>query len=402
MVQYYRLMEDNICKVYEIIHDRYKVLSIPDGFMLTAIKIRFENGIEDTDKKNMKQEMNMGGTLQVLDCTLRDGGQGLENLNKNGIKTEAFTVSDKYKIAELVRDSGIDIIEIGCMADVNKKFEKFAIYENIEILSKYLPEKTNPDQIYAGLYVDPDTPIDKIPEYSPEFVEAVRVILRYSQLQKSIDFCTALAKKGYKIFIQPMVTMRYTEEELKRLVYAANEMGAYALYFVDSFGFMDEKDVERLYRFYSEELDVHVRIGFHAHNNMENAFYNARYFIEMLNDRNRIVDACVIGMGQGSGNLQTEVLVNYLNNKYETQYDINCILEICDMLEKFRSHDLETWGYSPVRLVPAIHHAAYKYAVAMRLQHHMSLVEINQVLAGIPEELRHRYTPDNLKKLLAK
>lgn len=344
----------------------------------------------------------MGGTLQVLDCTLRDGGQGLENLNKNGIKTEVFTESEKYKIAELVRDSGIDIIEIGCMADRYQGFEKYAIYENIETLSKYLPERTNLNQIYAGLYVDPDTPIEKIPEYSPEFVEGVRVILRYSQLQKSIEFCATLAKKGYKIFIQPMLTMRYTEEELKRLIYAANEMEAYALYFVDSFGYMDEKDVERFYRFYSEELDDQIRIGFHAHNNMENAFYNARYFIEMLNDRNRIVDACAIGMGQGAGNLQTEILLNYLNKNHGTKYDLNCLLEICDMLEKFRSHDMETWGYSPVRLVPAIHHAAYKYAVAMRLQYNMSLVEIHHALAGIPEELKHRYTPDNLEKLLAK
>ena len=58
----------------------------------------------------------MGAILNVLDCTLRDGGQGLENLNANGIKTEIFTDKDKIKIAELVRDSGIDIIEIGCMS----------------------------------------------------------------------------------------------------------------------------------------------------------------------------------------------------------------------------------------------------------------------------------------------
>ncbi len=344
----------------------------------------------------------MEGTLQILDCTLRDGGQGLEDLNSNGIETEIFTESDKHKIAELVRDSGIDIIEIGCMTGAYQGLEKFAIYENIEPLSKYLPERTNPNQIYTGLYVDPDTPIDCIPDYSPELVEGIRVILRYSQLQKSIDFCSALVKKGYKMFIQPMLTMRYTDEELKRLVYAANEMGAYALYFVDSFGYMNEKDVERLYRFYSEELDCSVRIGFHAHNNMENALFNARYFIELLNDRNRIVDSCAIGMGQGAGNLQTEVLVNYLNKNHGTNYDFECILEICDILEKFRSHGMETWGYSPVRLVPAVHDAAYKYAVAMRLKYNMSLVEINRALTGISDDLRHRYTPDNLEKLLSK
>jgi 4-hydroxy 2-oxovalerate aldolase len=342
----------------------------------------------------------MPGTLQVLDCTLRDGGQGLEDLNSNGIKTESFTDNDKYRIAELIRDSGIDIIEIGCMSEASQGLERFAIYENIEKLSKFLPKRTNPNQIYTGLYIDPDTPIDRIPDYTPELVEGIRVILRYSQLQQSIDFCSALAKKGYKTFIQPMLTMRYTDEELKRLVYAANEMGAYALYFVDSFGYMNEKDVERLYRYYSEELDPAVRIGFHAHNNMENALFNARYFVEKLNDRNRIVDSCAIGMGQGAGNLQTEILVNHLNKNLNTNYDFDCILEVCDILDKFRGHDMETWGYSPVRLIPAVHDVAYKYAVTMKLQYNMSLVDINRTLKGISDDLRHRYSPDNLKKLL--
>lgn len=341
----------------------------------------------------------MKAKLKVLDCTLRDGGQGLENLNSNGIKTEIFTNEDKIRIAELVRDSGIDIIEIGCMSVTCNNLEKFAVYHQIEDMAKFLPAKTNPNQIFTGLYIDPDTPIDMIPDATPDLVEGIRVILRYSQLQKSIDYCAALAKKGYKIFIQPMLTMRYSDDELKKLVYSANEMGAYALYFVDSFGYMHEKDVERLYHFYADELDPKIRIGFHAHNNMENAFSNAKYFIEKLMDRDCIVDSCAIGMGQGAGNLQTEVLTSYLNQKYGTHYDINNVLEVCDILEKFRPHDMETWGYSPVRLVSALNDAAYKYAVAMKLQYNMSLVEINKTLTGIPEELRHRYTSDNLKKL---
>lgn len=340
------------------------------------------------------------GTLKVLDCTLRDGGQGLESLNTSGITTEVFTDIEKRKIAELVRDSGIDIIEIGCMSKSSVGLEKFAIYESIQDLSKFLPKKRDENQIFTGLYIDPDTPIDEIPDYSPELVDGIRVILRYSQLQQSIDFCSGLSRKGYKVFVQPMLTMRYTDDELRKLVYASNEMGAYALYFVDSFGYMDEKDVERLYKFYVEELDENVKIGFHAHNNMENALYNARYFVEKLSNRDRIVDSCAIGMGQGAGNLQTEVLVNYLNKNYGTNYDFNCVLEICDILDKFRVHDMETWGYSPLRFIPAAHGAAYKYAVAMRLEYDMSLVEINQALSKLSGDMRHRYTSDNLIKLL--
>ena len=338
--------------------------------------------------------------IKILDCTLRDGGQGLENFYNNGIKTEEFSDSEKIKIAELVRDAGIDIIEIGCISYKDLHLEKYAIYQNLKRLSEFNPEKKNDHQIFTGLYVDPDTPIEEVPDYSPEMVEGIRVILRYSQLKQSLDFCKGLADKGYKVFVQPMLTMRYTNEELDLLIDYANEMKAYALYFVDSFGYMHEKDLERLYRFYNEKLDKSIRIGFHAHNNMQNALVNAQYFLEKLVDRDVIVDSCAIGMGQGAGNLQTEVLIEYMNRNYGTKYDMDCVLEICDMLDKFRPHDIETWGYTPLRFVPALHDAAYKYALAMKLKYNMSLVEINHALIGISDELKHRYTPENLEKLL--
>lgn len=341
------------------------------------------------------------GKIELLDCTLRDGGQGLESLNKSGIKTEIFTEEDKQNIIANIEDTGIEIIEIGCMTESNiKEMEQFAIYSDIETLSKYISKPRKEKIMYTGLYIDPDTSLDKIPIYSSDLVEGVRVIIRYSQLQKSIDFCKALARKGYKVFIQPMLTMRYKNDELERLVYSANEMGAYALYFVDSYGYMDELDVDRLYYFYAEKLSKEIKIGFHAHNNMDNAFCNAKYFLEELNDHDRILDVCVNGMGQGAGNLQTEILINYLNEKHGTNYKFEKVLDVCEILDKFRKHDIETWGYSPLRLIPAIHKCAYKYANAMRNEYNMSYKEINEILKNMPQELKHRYTRENLEKVL--
>lgn len=342
----------------------------------------------------------MTKTIQVLDCTLRDGGQGLENRNNNGIKTQSFSEQEKYQIVELLGNSGIDIIEIGSMSNSAIGQEHYAIYENIESLSRFLPKSQNSKQLFTGLFIDPDTPLDDVPNYSPELVEGIRVIMRYSQMQRSIDFCAGLAKKGYKVFIQPMLTMRYTDDELERLIYAANEMNAYSLYIVDSFGYMFPENLERLYRFYSEKLNSNIRIGFHAHNNMDSAFHNVSYFINQLADRDCIIDACATGMGQGAGNMQLEILVHYLNQRYGTKYDLDCVLAVCDKLEKFRQFELESWGYSPIQFVPAIHGASYKYAIAMRVEYDMSLVDIHHALSKLNGDMRHRYTPDHLKKLL--
>lgn len=343
----------------------------------------------------------MQDMLKVLDCTLRDGGFALEDFSKNGIRTASFTEEERRGLVENARDAGIDIIELGCMSEADKR-EEFAIYESIEEISKYIPERINETQMYVGFYRGPDTELNKIPEYSPEFIDGIRVIIRYSEIRKSLDFCAALSKKGYKVFIQPMLTMRYSDDELEQIIYAANEMQAFACYFVDSYGYMEERDVERLFRYYGERLDSDINIGFHAHNNLEMAFSNVRYFIERLHGRKKIVDSCAIGMGQGAGNLQTEILIHYINQKYGIKYEFDNVLEMCDILEKFRMHDMETWGYSPVRMIPAIHNAAYKYAVVMRVKYHMSLVEINRILSMMPEDLRHRYTAENLKELIGK
>ena len=50
------------------------------------------------------------------------------------------------------------------------------------------------------------------------------------------------------------MTMRYADEELEMVVDRANQMQAYALYVVDSFGYMQTKDVERFYRVYEKSL----------------------------------------------------------------------------------------------------------------------------------------------------
>lgn len=339
--------------------------------------------------------------IKLLDCTLRDGGQGLEDMSNNGIEAKLFNETDRLHIAASLRDSKVEIIELGSMSESKDNREGFAIYQDVQSLSKFIPERSGRGEMYVGLYTGPDTEVSKIPDHSPELVDGIRVIIRYSELDKSLLYCKALVNKGYKVFVQPMLTMRYSYEELHRLIDSVNEMGAYALYFVDSYGYMENKDVDELLGMYSEELDPEIYIGFHAHNNMERALENVKHFINQKNGRKKIVDSCAAGMGQGAGNLPTEVLVQYMNESFKTNYNFNSILEVCDILDKFSPHCMESWGYSPVRLVPAAHKAAYKYAAVMKLRYGMTLVEINKVLCSMPTEMKHRYTLENLEKLLS-
>ena len=343
--------------------------------------------------------MDSNKNILLLDATLRDGGQGLEDGYKNQFYTAKFGAEFIANAVDKLVSSDINIIELGAIGPSVDDKSMFAIYQNVEDLSKTLPQKRNPKQMYVGLYIGPDTGVDAIPEWNPSLVEGIRVILRYSELKKSIEYCAALAKKGYKVFVQPMLTMRYTNDELDYVLKASNDMGAYAAYFVDSYGYMTPADIDRLFAYYDQRLDANIHIGFHAHNNTNMAFANAQHFLSKQTNRALLTDSCVLGIGQGAGNLQTELIVPYLNANMGKNYNYDSVLDLSEMLEERFLHDNE-WGYSITRLLPAIHHAAHKYGPVLRKRFGMSYRDMNSFLAWIPNWDKQRYTEARTLELL--
>lgn len=340
----------------------------------------------------------MNKSIKILDCTLRDGGLGLEDANRHKISSESFSSEVQEIIIKKLNRTNLDIIEIGSIELSEDDKTRFAIYQNVRSVSARIPAYRNPNSMYVGLFRGPDTPVEDIPEWEPSLVDGLRVIIRYSELDKSLDFCAALAQKGYKVFVQPMLTMRYTKEEIEHILRRSNEMKAYAVYFVDSYGYMQAEDVQHFLYFYDERLDPEIKIGFHAHNNMNLAYANVLSFIGSDIQRDLICDSCIIGMGQGAGNLQTELIAPYLRDHYQNEYDYRSILDLCDLIEPYMAESI--WGYSVTRLLPALHKTAYKYAISLRKRYKLSFSVIDEVLSMMPEDLRHRYTPENTEKLL--
>ena len=343
----------------------------------------------------------MNDRIQLLECTIRDGALGLEDAWINDIARVSISERERIELGEIIARTEADIVEIGSIEISKQDKQKFDIYQDIEQASLAIPKNKRENQIYVAMFRGPDTPIEDLPDYREGLLDGVRVIIRYSELVKSLEFCDALSRKGYKVFIQPMATMRYTEEEIALLINYANEMKAYALYFVDSYGYMMPKDIIRFFKEYDEKLNAEVRIGFHAHNNMNMAFANAITFLNYNSKRKIILDATASGMGQGAGNLQTEIIVDYLNKEFGKTYNYSAVLQTCDFVERYNENGL--WGYSVMRLIPAVHGVAYKYAVYLRKTYGLSYVQIQHlldILNTLPDEMRYRYTKDNVLKLI--
>lgn len=337
----------------------------------------------------------MNKNIFLLDCTLRDGGFALEGETKHAL---AYSEEARVSIAQDLTDGSVDMIELGAMETGETDKRGFSVFHDLYEISALIPANARKNQIYAVFFRGPDIPLDSLPDWNEDLCRFIRLGVRYSEMEKSLDYCKKLCEKGYFVSIQPIVTMRYTEEELDKVIKAANEMNAYAVYFVDSYGSMYREDVERIYKKYDEGLNPDIKIGFHAHNNMGLASSNVMNMLSINSDRDVIIDACCLGMGQGAGNLQTEVIVPYLNKKYDGKYDFAKILKVCDRVSEFWNDNL--WGYSVAAMIPAVYGAAYKYGLALRNDQNCSYEEIANILQHIPDEMKYRFTKSNLEILM--
>ena len=346
---------------------------------------------------NIKQQKG----IYLLDCTLRDGGNCLEDVWDLQNKKITFSKEFQKLFLQYMSNTNIDVIEYGVVDNNNTDRSGFSYFDDIESASRMIPAHKKLNQIYAVGSNIPQTDEDYFGNYGVGIFEGVRVYLRYSELNKSLEYCKKLARNGYKVFMQNALTMRYSDYDLDCVINAANEMGAFAVYFVDSNGYMNCYDVERFAERFERGLDSSIKIGFHAHNHLNLAYANTCCFIDTVQQHDIIVDSCIAGMGRGGGNLQTEIIAGYLNKNYGKSYNIDAILDAYELIEK-KYIPNNIWGYSAENVLSAIHETTNKYVVIMRRKYNLSYKQIHYILEEMPKEMKYRYTEENLKYLLKK
>lgn len=338
----------------------------------------------------------MDKRVQILDCTLRDGGTGLQDAFARGQRYFELSPQLTSNFTNHLSRANIDIIELGTINPTQQEpQERFGTYKRLEDISKHRTQQSHSH--FAALYHGSNTPLSAIPDWDNDLCDIIRVVLNKNKLKESLDFCAALVQKGYRVCIQPMLTMLYSDTEVTFMLEAANAMSAYAVYFVDTFGYMREADIIRFRDIYDRSLNPSIKIGFHGHNHLNLAFANALQFLQRTITRNVIIDACILGLGQGAGNLQTELLAYELNQNWDCQYDYEAILDACEVLQPYFVENV--CGYSIINLLSAIHKASYKYAAELR-KYNLSFAHIHRILTQMPPEVKNTFSPVRVQLFL--
>lgn len=327
-------------------------------------------------------------SVRVLDCTLRDGGY---------CNQWRFGNENIHKIIDALCEADIDIIECGFLTKKVQYDVNVSKFNSNDELGVFLPANHN-GKLFVAMMNYGEYSIDDLPAYDGKSIDGLRIAFHKKNRYEALKLCKEINAKGYKVFIQPMVSITYSDTEFIEMINTVNEINPYAFYIVDSFGMMKNKDLLRLYYMVENNLNDSIKIGFHSHNNMQLAYSNALSLINNQTNRDLIIDSSVFGMGRGAGNLNTELLVEYLNENYEKKYNTKPLLRMIDeILNKFY-HD-NYWGYSLPNYLSAKHNAHPNYAGYLSDKNTLTFENIDEIFEMMSPEKKVEFDKKYIEQL---
>lgn len=324
----------------------------------------------------------------ILDCTLRDGGY---------INEWQFGATNIRKIIAKLVEANIDIIECGFLTEKKQKDDECSLFNTVDKVRGFLPgDRKNSLMVCMVNYGEYN--ITDIPPYDGTSVDGIRIAFHKKDLEGAMRFCESVQKKGYKVFVQPMVSISYTDEEFINLIKITNLIKPHAFYIVDSFGVMKRKDLLRLYYLVDHNLDKDIYVGYHSHNNIQMAFSNAQALVDLKTKREIIIDSSVFGMGRGAGNLNTELFIEYLNEINGENYKPKPLLQIIDQI--LAPVYLNTyWGYSLPHYASAIHNCHPNYASYLDDKNTLTIENINEILSSMSDDKKINFDKEYIESL---
>lgn len=312
----------------------------------------------------------MGNKYQILDCTLRDGGY---------VNDWNFGDKEAQKTVELLSQVGIDYVEVGFIKLCNYVANKIQFSEMEQVANLFRPSKQKLSLIVEVGY---GYPVTSFPDRSEKTVDLVRVIMWKRMLKEGLAYCKELIAKGYEVGVQATRTEQYSEKEFAEFIDMFSKIKPKGIYMVDTFGLFTKDFLLKYATIADKHLGDGICLGYHAHNNMQQAFANAQALIEHNWKHELMIDASVMGMGRGAGNLCLELFLKYLN-EHGGNYSLNNLYEIADKyLMPFYKES--PWGYSMPYLLSAMNGKNPSY-VEYLIKAGLSIPQISRAFSMMKE-----------------
>ena len=313
--------------------------------------------------------------LKLLDCTLRDGGY---------INDWKWGLSCARGIIRALVQAHVDVIEVGFLRNVDKYDSDITVCNRIEELNRLLPAKCG-ETMFSAMAMCSNYDVDKLSPYNGSGISMIRITAHDYDLTEGLDFARKVKEKGYKLSINPINIMGYSDEKILWIIKQVNAIQPYQFSIVDTFGSMKRRDLERIVGLVENNLNRNIRVALHLHENMSLSTCLAQNFVDMHLCRPTAVDGSLMGMGRIPGNLPIELIADYLNDYREKSYDIDPMMDaIEDYIIPLKGDS--QWGYTPAYFLSARFNLHRNYAEHYLKKGDLTNQDINHILARIAPE----------------
>ena len=329
--------------------------------------------------------------LKVLDVTLRDGGC-----------VNDFNFGQNYmeKILAAQEAAGVDVIEMGYLDEYKGSTSGRTQYLDERVIPITILKKKKPGVKYVAMMDYGKFNVDNLGNRTKDGIDGIRMAFHKKNCLDIVELGRKIISKGYDFYIQPMITLRYSDAELLELISIVNEKlpDAAGFYIVDSFGEMRPNDMSRILNLVDHNLIASMTLGFHSHNNLQMSYSNAISMFQFPTNRNLMLDCSIMGMGKGAGNLNTELLLEHLNLYYGKKYRIEPLLEVIDKVIN-QLHSEFYWGYAPEYYLSASNQCTPSYASHFYNKHMLPIDQVGELLSMIAPEKKISFDKNYAEEL---
>lgn len=248
--------------------------------------------------------------LDVVETTLRDG---------NYVVDFQFTAEDTAWLCRELEDAGVRLIEIGHglglgasgVHDPAAASDEAYLTAARSVLTK----------ARFGMFCIPGVArLDDLVMAADHGMDFIRIGANVDQTRESLPFIEKARSLGLEVCTNFMKSYCLEPAAFVEMAKMTESAGSQMNYLVDSAGGMLPGDIRRYCEALAEQTDI--PFGFHGHDNIRLANANSLMAIEC---GARWVDATLFGVGRGSGNAATELIIPLLQRKYDVLQEVDTI-----------------------------------------------------------------------------
>ena len=266
---------------------------------------------------------------KILDCTLRDGGY-YTNWDFNSETVDAYI--------QAMNVLPIDYLELGYRNNPTKEYMGKFGYCPVSVLKHIRQTCTKKLDVMLNEKSTKPEDLDSLLKPIVGLVDMIRIAIDPKNFDRAVVLAKAVKAIGFEVGFNVMYMSKWSTEYpefLKKLTVLNGWCDLFCM--VDSFGGVTPEDVTRIYKEVREYTDVPV--GFHGHNNLQLGLINTITAMKLGVD---YVDATILGMGRGAGNLNMELLLTYLNAHEGMQVDFNVLGDVITAFTPL--YEQHQWG----------------------------------------------------------